>query len=102
MQEIEQKLTDLRKKRDSLMTGFFRMGLQIALIFAVPAAIGVILDKTLFADKGNTFISVFLACSFVLSWMIVIRMYRIQSKKVEAIESQIKELKQNLSTKEND
>jgi uncharacterized membrane protein (DUF485 family) len=101
MQEIEQKLTELRKKRDALMTSFFKLGLQIALIFGVPAAIaaffGTQLDK---GREGNTFVTIFLICSFIISWVIVIRIYRKQSSKIEAIESEIRELKEKLPKKE--
>jgi Na+/melibiose symporter-like transporter len=101
MEDINKQLTDLRKKRDALMTSFFKLGLQIALIFGIPAAaaaiLGTQLDK---AREGSTFTMIFLGCAFVLSWAIVIRRYQKQNAKIEAVEKEIRDLKESLPKKE--
>ncbi len=103
MHEIEQKLTALRKKRDTLMTSFFWLGLQIALIFGVPAAIGAIagtqLDK---AREDSLFTAIFLVSAFILSWVIVYFRYKKYSRELYAVESEIADLKSELDTKNHD
>jgi Na+/melibiose symporter-like transporter len=103
MEDIDKKLTDLRKKRDALMTGFFKLGLQIALIFGIPAGIAAVagtqLDK---GREGSLFTFIFLGCAFLLSWVIVIRIYQKQSSKIESVENEIRDIKASLPKKEED
>ncbi len=102
MDNIEQKLKDLRKKRDSLMTSFFWLGLQIAFIFAVPAALGAFLGTYL--DKGKDkaiFTTIFLVCAFVVSWVMVYFRYKKYSRSLEAVETEIADIKKELPVKDN-
>lgn len=100
METTEQKLTNLRKKRDALMTSFFWVGLQIAVIFGVPAAIAAVLGTYLDKGEGNFFVTLFLILAFITSWIIVIFVYRKHSKKMAVIEDEIAEVKRGLDKKE--
>jgi hypothetical protein len=103
MEQIEQKLRDLRKKRDSLMTSFFWLGLQIALIFGVPAAIGAVLGTYLDRSREDSlFTTIFLASAFILSWVVVYFRYKKYSTELYAVESEIADIKSGLDTKNHD
>lgn len=103
MDDIQQKLTDLRKKRDALMTSFFWLGLQIALIFGVPAALGAILGTQLDKSREDSlFTTIFLISAFILSWVVVYFRYKKYSTELYAVESEIAVLKSGLETKNHD
>jgi hypothetical protein len=101
MDEIEQKLTTLRKKRDSLMTSFFWLGLQIALIFGVPAALAAVLGTWLDKSREDSlFTTIFLVTAFILSWVMVYFRYKKYSTELYAVESEIADIKSKLDTKD--
>lgn len=89
------EIDELKKTKDRYITKIFYLGLKIALIFAIPAVIAVLLGKRIDASYGHDkkFSIIFLAFAFVLSWWITISMYRKLARKIKAIENQIKEKK---------
>ena len=88
------EIEELEKKRDEAMTGFFWLGLQIAVIFAIPAITAAIVSKKIALQtgfKGATTIG--LGISFIISWIIVIYIYRKKAKKMKEIEDKIRTLR---------
>jgi tryptophan-rich sensory protein len=88
------ELKELEQKRDKEVTGFFWLGLQIAVIFAIPAIAAALIGKELalkFSNKNLT--TYLLLISFVFSWSIVIFIYRSKARKLKEIEDKIKILK---------
>lgn len=84
----------LQQERDKHTTGFFWLGLQIAVIFGLPAGIAVFVGKKLNLQfDTNIWTTIFLAAAFVISWVIVGIMYNKKSKILNKIESQIRELR---------
>lgn len=88
------ELKELEEKRDKEVTGFFWLGLQIAVIFAVPAFSAAFIGKSLAEKFSNKNITTFLLmASFIFSWVVIIFLYNKKSKKMKEIENQIKILK---------
>lgn len=86
-----EELIRLQKEREKFITRIFWFGFEIALIFGVPAAIGAFLGVKLGGDK---MLIATLVPAFVLSWVIVIIRYRQIAKKMNYLDSRIKELKE--------
>lgn len=88
-------LKTLEAQKDKEIHGFFYLGLQIAFIFGLPAALAVILSGALKPDSNNIKTTVALLISFILSWIIIIYIYVKKSKKMKIIEDEIKKMKQS-------
>jgi len=87
-------LEELKKQKDKEITGFFWLGLQIAVIFAIPAILASWLGKILTQKTGIENMVLFsLAFSFIFSWIIVFYFYNKKSKKLKKIEDEIKKIK---------
>jgi hypothetical protein len=88
-------LKTLEQERDKHINGLFWLGLKIALIFGIPAALGAWSGRQLDASRGDdwTFTILFLVIAFFVSWTIVILQYKKIAGKIKVIEDQIKELK---------
>ena len=82
-------LQELEKKRDAYSSKIASLAIQIALIFAIPAGIAVLAYYFLEIRIVYT-----LPIAFILSWVLVIRLYQKVDKKVRTLEAQIRELKQ--------
>ncbi len=83
-------IKELQNLRDKHTTSFFWLGLEIALVFLVPALLAVYLGKKLDTATGASFWSIlFLAITFALSWVWVGFKYNKKSKILKDIESQI-------------
>lgn len=88
------EIKELEEKRDKLITGFFWLGLQIAVIFAIPAiTVAIVSKKIILATGFKPANSIGLAISFIFSWIIVIYIYKKKSKKMKIIEDEIKVLR---------
>lgn len=98
----EQELKDLTQARDRVTTGFFWLGLKIAIIFGIPAFWAAFLGKRLDLAQGGGFTwrIAFLVIAFFLSWTIVYFEYKKLSKKLQKFDKDIKTLKEDLE-KEN-
>ncbi len=85
------EIDKLKKEKDKYITKVFWLGLKIALIFAVPAIIGVFIGKRLdlYYGTGKTISYFILLFTFILSWVITIVMYNNLSKKIKKIEKDI-------------
>lgn len=87
-------LQDLKAERERWITRIFWLGLEIAVIFALPAALGAWLGTRL---GGGTTRILILVGTFILSWTIVIVRYRQTTKKLQSIEAKIKTLEEESS-----
>ena len=95
--DTEKDIKNLEKKRDQAMTGFFWLGLQIAFIFGIPAFIAAFIGKKLSEGSGNkNIIIISLFISFILSWSIIIYIYRKKSKNMKKIEDEIRTLRKKV------
>ena len=81
----------IKKDRDAHIDSIFALMIQIAFIFGIPAALSVIIGK--YAEHGQLakFIPFFLTFSFILSWSIVLYIYRQNTKKLKWLEEKIRQ-----------
>ena len=90
-------IEELKKNRDQQVHGLFTLMIQIAFIFAVPAIIAALSGKYLDKDGSDFYTVIFLVIAFVLSWIMVIFVYKRKTKKLTEVENLIKEAqKQNV------
>jgi len=82
------ELEKLLKKRDEYAGKILPLGIKIAVVFMVPAAIGVTISKI----WNINFLYLF-PVAFILSWSGVIYLYRKISGEVRAVDARIKELR---------
>jgi predicted permease len=87
------EIEKLIEKRDREITGFFWLGLQIAFIFGIPAFLALFINKKITANTGNNYMVISLIGTFILSWIIVIFIYQKKSKRLKALENEIKRLR---------
>ena len=83
------ELHELEKERDAYSGRITHLAIHIALIFAIPAGVSVLLKYFLETPVVYT-----LPIAFVLSWILVIRLYRKIDKKVRSLETQIRDHKE--------
>lgn len=90
------ELKQLEQERDKYVHNLFWLGLKIAAIFAVPAVLAALLGRYLdgMYSDGKVFTIVCLVIAFTLSWLIVVREFSKINKKIQAVESKIKDLKE--------
>ena len=98
MQNNEQKLKQLTDQREQWITRIFWLGFEIALIFAVPAALGAWIGTKL---GGGDLRMGILVGTFILSWVVVIHRYQQVDKKMKKLDREIKELKQATEVQDN-
>lgn len=91
------ELHELEKKRDAYAGKIAQLAIQIALIFAIPAAVALLL-KYLFEVP----IVYTLPVAFILSWVLVIRLYKKVDRAVRDLEEQIRERKREESSDADD
>lgn len=92
--EGEKKQTELDTlvaERESHVTRIFWLGLEIALIFLLPALAVVYIAGNIWSKQVVWYLLPF---SFALSWVIVFVRYRKLSKKLSELDRRIKELRQ--------
>ncbi|MCI5050938.1 MAG: hypothetical protein MRY57_01365 [Candidatus Pacebacteria bacterium] len=82
------ELEKLIAQRDAYAGKMVPLMIKIAVIFLVPAIIGVAITKI----WGINFLYLFPA-AFILSWSGVIYLYRKYAKEVRALDARIKELR---------
>lgn len=75
-----------------MVTRIFWNGLEIALIFGLPVALGIFIGKQF---EVESFAGIMIG-TFIFSWIILIFRYRSTSRKIQNIETKIKELKKIL------
>jgi uncharacterized membrane protein (DUF485 family) len=94
MTENEKKLEELKTEKDKFRDLAFLEMIKIFFVFAVPAALafwlGTKLDKNL--DKGHFYVLIFLGIAFVLSWVMVIFIYKKLNTKMKKNEVEIADL----------
>jgi uncharacterized membrane protein (DUF485 family) len=85
------KLEQLKSKRESFRTRLFFMMIEIAFVFAIPAAAAVFVGKKLeTAYPSNTNITAFLLVgTFIISWTVVIFRFRRASRALKNISADI-------------
>ena len=83
-------LKDLQAQKEQWINRIFYLGLEIAAIFAIPAALGAWIGTRL---GGGTIRTGILVGTFVFSWLIVIWRYRQTMKKMRQIDAAIQEEK---------
>lgn len=84
-----QELARLEAERQRQITRVFWMMLEIAFVFLIPALIVVFVVGAVWSRAVVWYVLPF---SFLFSWGIVIVRYRMLSKKLGALDAQIKEL----------
>lgn len=82
---------ELKKRKDAYVNKIFWLGLQVALIFALPAVGGALIGKRLKeAGKGDNITIFILIGTFIFSWIIVVIMYNRISKKIKSVEEDLR------------
>ena len=78
---------DTKKARHAVEMQFFWLGLEIALIFGIPALAAFFLGRFFDArlDSGRMITLLLLVSTFILSWVIVIKRYTTLSRKLKSI-----------------
>ena len=88
------ELESLKKQKDYWINRIFWLGVEIAIIFAIPAGLGVWLIKSLESPSQPVKVLVMVS-AFILSWVIVIYRYQQITKQVKNIEDKIAKHKEN-------
>lgn len=85
-------IDELKNEREYWRTRIFRLLLEIAIIFALPAVAAVLLGGWVEGEDGsrNSATFLFLGIAFVFSWVIVILRYRSVKKRLDEVEDSIK------------
>ena len=89
-------LEELKQKREMLTTRIFWVAFEIIFIFGVPAGIGAYVGKVILG--GGAPLLFILIGTFIFSWLIVIKRYQMISRKIEAIDEQIRKAEAELSS----
>jgi hypothetical protein len=98
MSETEQKkeksehLKKLEHARDTYVTRIFWMMIEIAIIFGIPAFIGVGIMK--YFDLSSGYIPVVFLPALIISWIGVVYRYRQIKNKLEDLDSQIQQARE--------
>lgn len=92
--EKQQELETLKNQRERQITGIFWFGLEIAIIFAIPAVIAAVVSKRLLGGGMWVFIS--LAVAFIFSWTVMAFRYKRLSKKMKALDDKILALQKEI------
>lgn len=92
MNDKEQQLKALERERDSHVTRIFWVGLEIAILFAIPLAVAILIGLKF----GGVVKWIALAIAFVLSWVLMIVRYRKVAHKMEALDRDVKQLREEL------
>ncbi len=87
-----EKIKQCEQERERMVTRIFWNGLEIALIFGLPVALGIFIGKQF---EVESFAGIMIG-TFIFSWIILIFRYRSTSRKIQNIETKIKELKKIL------
>lgn len=91
------ELQELERQRDVYVHNLFWLGLKIALIFIIPAVGAALLGKhldTVYRDGEKLWTIILLVFTFIFSWVITLWQFSKINKKIQDIESKIRELKQ--------
>lgn len=80
----------LRTEKEQWVTRMFWVGLEIAVIFAVPAFLGAWVGKRL---GGGNILALILVGTFIFSWVIVFIRWRRIAKKIKDLEEKIRQEK---------
>lgn len=93
----ENNLQNLRKEMEKKTTGVFWLGIHIAFIFAVPAALGAFLGVYLdnLYKTGKSITIAILTITFISSWVVTTFKYRKASKELMALEEKINRVKRD-------
>lgn len=87
----QKELEQLEKKRDLLAFRVVKLMIHIALIFAIPAAIAIAIHY--FFDIRFRFL---FPVAFILSWILVIRLYRKTDRQMRELDQRIMKLKRDI------
>lgn len=83
------ELETLLKKRDAYAGRIVKLGIQIAVIFLLPAAAAVFLSR-----HFNLSFLYFFPGALIISWGLVIYLYKKVSKEMKELDARIKELRE--------
>lgn len=101
--EQSQQPQSIRERREAFQSKIFRLMLQVAFIFAIPAALAVwvggLLDTRYQTD--NSIRIALLIAAFVGSWIVIMKLYQKLNKEAHAIDDMAKASKQKNSSKPN-
>jgi uncharacterized membrane protein len=92
MEDQNQQLKRLEKRRESYVDQMAWFALSLIAIFGVPAGIAAYVGRVVF--DNNLILGGLLVLAFFFSWIIVVYRYKKISKKVRVTEGKIKELKE--------
>ncbi len=85
---MSMKLRELEKKRDNYASEVVKMAIQVAVTFAIPAIIAVVLYKYV-----NVPIVISLPLAFIVSWALVVRLYKKVDREAKELDKQIADAK---------
>lgn len=86
---MSMELEKLLKQRDSYAGKILKLGIQIAVIFLLPAIIAIVLSKTLHLS-----FLYFFPGAFIISWAFVVYLYIKIKKEMEELDRCINELRE--------
>ena len=81
-------LQELEKERDAYAGRIGKLAIHIALIFAIPVVLAIGIGRLLDVSLVYT-----IPFAVVISWVLVIRMYRKVDAKVRGLEEKIRDIK---------
>lgn len=90
MQSTPDAFEKARERQEEFRNKTFRMMLEVAVVFAVPAVIAVVVGKRLDTGSSSQWLVVCLAVAFIFSWSIVIRMYTKLSREAKEIDALVR------------
>lgn len=93
----KEELERLEKKRTHMTTRIFRLGIEIAVIFAAPAFLVAFLVGP---HVSSTVTYILLGCTFVLSWVVVVMRYKQIHAVMTKLDADIKALRTQLEENE--
>lgn len=82
-------LQELEKERNAYASQITNLAIKIAVIFVVPVLLAIGVSRLFDVSLVYT-----MPIAFIISWVLVIRMYRKVDKKVRELEEKIRALKE--------
>jgi len=84
------------KQKDKLMTKLYWHMLQIAFIFAIPAAIALVVGTKVDSDNSSkTWTFIFLLTAFMFSWGMIVYLYRKLSREAKEVDDLLRVAKKS-------
>ncbi len=95
--EKDQELQKLKNQREKQITGIFWFGLEIAIIFAVPAIFAALIGKKLIG--GGVWLIFLMTVAFIFSWTVMGLRYKRLNKRMKKLDDKIFSLQKEIENK---